>query len=144
MNFNYRVCRLGSDLSLTRDQEISNTFKIKKIEDSGYVFRCHPKTRFDFKQMSLIIDEAFKLGDKSSEVLPYAPCPTQITKSKHFKTITETNGYFLGLFANGFLDFVFEDVFKADTFEWDKLQIRYLNRRLPHEQPNSQKTTAFV
>jgi hypothetical protein len=38
VNFNYRVGRLGSDLSLTRDQEISNTFKIKKIEDSGYVF----------------------------------------------------------------------------------------------------------
>lgn len=29
VNFNYRVGRLGSDLSLTRDQEISNTFKIK-------------------------------------------------------------------------------------------------------------------
>jgi hypothetical protein len=23
------------------------------------------------------------------------------------------------LFANGFLDFVFKDVFKADTFKWD-------------------------
>jgi hypothetical protein len=41
--------------------------------------------------MSLIIDEASKLGDKSSEILPYAPYPTQITKSKHFKSITETN-----------------------------------------------------
>lgn len=37
--------------------------------------------------MSLIMDEASKLGDKSSKVLPYATYPTHITKSKHYKSI---------------------------------------------------------
>lgn len=117
-DFIYRVDRLGSDLSLTRDQKIANYFKIKRIEEGGYVFWCYPKTRYDAKQVVSLISDATENTDRNSEVLFYAPCPTTRVDSKHFLDGEQNNSFFMGLFSNGFMGFSCEDVFKADTFEW--------------------------
>ncbi|GMA49413.1 hypothetical protein GCM10025857_07700 [Alicyclobacillus contaminans] len=119
VDFSFRVDKLGSDLSLTRNQKISSSFRLKKIGDNSYVMWCHPNTRYDYQQMMRLVNDAAKYSDHQSNPYPYAPCPTVKNESKHFSTGDDINNYFINLFTNGFLNFNCHDVFKADTFEWN-------------------------
>lgn len=119
VDFSFRVDKLGSDLSLTRDQKISSTFKLKRLNNDGYILWCHPNTRYDYKQMQQLAQDAAKQSEKDATVYPYAPCPTQRSQSIHFESPEATNGFFLSLFTDGLLGLQCEDVFKADTFEWE-------------------------
>lgn len=119
VDFTFRVDKLGSDLSLTRDQKISSTFKLKRMSNDGYILWCHPNTRYDYKQMLQLTQDAAKRSEKDAMTYPYAPCPTQRSQSIHFESPEDANGFFLNLFTSGFLGLRCDDVFKADTFEWE-------------------------